>query len=313
MIRRKRTGDRGLDAALDRCLAAVEAGEAPEDAAAREPAGTAELASLLATAGDLRRALSLEPDPARRSATRARVLAAAAASPARPVGYRPWARLGRALAPLAAAFLALALLLGASVEASAHALPGDTLYPLKLAVERVRYAAALSQEDRAALHLEFAERRLEEVQALTDRGRPVSEGVLDALASELDAAARARQEGDLSAAGQARLEWLAGTAQAVLQALAEQAPNDAARRALESAQHAGPPAAVPPAGTRPGEAPRGSGADVPGPDPGAGPPDDVPRGRPDGAGPPADPPAGGGDAPGREDAPGPSGRGNPRR
>ncbi|HEY8489651.1 MAG TPA: hypothetical protein VIO14_01530, partial [Dehalococcoidia bacterium] len=119
MIRRKRTEDGGLDAALDRCLTAVEAGEAPEDAAAREPAQAAALAGLLETAGELRRAFSLEPDPARRNATRARVLAAAAARPATPARPSPWLRFGRALAPLAAAFLALALLLGASVEASA--------------------------------------------------------------------------------------------------------------------------------------------------------------------------------------------------
>jgi len=52
------------------------------------------------------------------------------------------------------------------VGASAQALPGDTLYPVKLTVEKVQLSLALSDQSRADLRVEFAGRRLEEMVAL---------------------------------------------------------------------------------------------------------------------------------------------------
>ncbi|MBI2550974.1 hypothetical protein HYV73_01350 [Candidatus Uhrbacteria bacterium] len=57
----------------------------------------------------------------------------------------------------------------ASVQA-ATTVPGDVLYPVKLATERVQVSFA-SQEDRPALHAEFAQRRLDEVSEIQGSAR----------------------------------------------------------------------------------------------------------------------------------------------
>jgi hypothetical protein len=50
-------------------------------------------------------------------------------------------------------------------------LPGDALYPAKIAFERLDLLASLSPEKQARLHIEFASRRLTEIQALVFDGR----------------------------------------------------------------------------------------------------------------------------------------------
>jgi hypothetical protein len=65
---------------------------------------------------------------------------------------------------------AFVILSGGTVYASAHALPGDTLYPLKTTLEDLRLELA-SNEGESILYEQLAERRLEEIQALLDAGR----------------------------------------------------------------------------------------------------------------------------------------------
>ncbi|HJR89044.1 MAG TPA: DUF5667 domain-containing protein [Aeromicrobium sp.] len=60
--------------------------------------------------------------------------------------------------------------LGGMASASESALPGDTLYPVKRATERVELSFHRGLEDRGAFQLELAERRLSEAQALSERG-----------------------------------------------------------------------------------------------------------------------------------------------
>ena len=50
-----------------------------------------------------------------------------------------------------------------SVSASSESVPGDVLYPVKIATERMQLTLASSTEKRAELHIEFADRRLEEI------------------------------------------------------------------------------------------------------------------------------------------------------
>lgn len=57
------------------------------------------------------------------------------------------------------------------LQASRYWLPGDTLYPLKPVVENVRLLASFSPERDAALHIEYAHRRLIEVQSLVLENR----------------------------------------------------------------------------------------------------------------------------------------------
>lgn len=78
------------------------------------------------------------------------------------------------------ASLAVIFVLGLSgiwaTTASAAALPGDVLYPLKLAGEEVDLALSFTAEGDAALLVEQATERLSEVQALIEAGRPEQVG-----------------------------------------------------------------------------------------------------------------------------------------
>lgn len=92
---------------------------------------------------------------------------------------------------LAAAFVAAAMLLvfgaGSAVAASSDAVPGDPLYGFKRAVERISLAMHRDPVGRAALHLQFADERLDEVAALVVRGQDAS-GLIDDLEAELNGA-----------------------------------------------------------------------------------------------------------------------------
>jgi hypothetical protein len=60
----------------------------------------------------------------------------------------------------------------ATVNASFSSVPGDFLYPVKLATERVQLTLAITNnEQRARLHAEFASRRLEEVMDIAGSNR----------------------------------------------------------------------------------------------------------------------------------------------
>jgi len=71
-----------------------------------------------------------------------------------------------------ASIVALVLGSGLSVSASQMALPGDTLYSLKIASERVQVALAFKEESRAKIHVELAGKRLNEVKRIKENTDP---------------------------------------------------------------------------------------------------------------------------------------------
>ncbi|HEU5266754.1 MAG TPA: DUF5667 domain-containing protein [Jatrophihabitans sp.] len=81
----------------------------------------------------------------------------------RGIGWR------RPLAATACVLVVLGLALGVAVWLSRSALPGDSLYGLKRASERVQLFFASSDTDRAKDYLQFARRRATEVNALLHR------------------------------------------------------------------------------------------------------------------------------------------------
>ena len=64
----------------------------------------------------------------------------------------------------------IALLVSATVTASAAALPGEPLYGVKRAAEEAQLSLATDSEQRAGLRLELADRRLDEAVKLVARG-----------------------------------------------------------------------------------------------------------------------------------------------
>ena len=71
------------------------------------------------------------------------------------------------------------------VATSAHALPGDLLYPVKTAVENVQVLITRDPEDRGTLLVEQANRRVDEAREIVKLGRPVLnlalQGTIEAL------------------------------------------------------------------------------------------------------------------------------------
>ncbi len=88
----------------------------------------------------------------------------------------------------AALVLALFISGGTTVYASQESLPDDVLYPVKTGVENLRLALTRTPEARASLHLELAERRIEEVVAQSRLGRDITVSALENAAVQTDAA-----------------------------------------------------------------------------------------------------------------------------
>lgn len=83
-----------------------------------------------------------------------------------------------ALRPLAVGLTAFVFMVGGwagMVSASFDSVPGDVLYPVKIANEKAQLAMALSGERKAKLHVEFASRRLDEIVTITASDSPEKE------------------------------------------------------------------------------------------------------------------------------------------
>ena len=170
-------GTRGNPADLDRLLDRLGAGE--------EPGATGDLAPFLHPAQVARAALvrSLDREVAAEQLAALRIERARGAVVAPPVRRRG------TRAAVAAVLTALLLVLGAgsAIAASGDALPGDPLYGVKRAVERISLAMHRDPVGRTALHLRFADIRLHEVAVLVAEGKDVSD-VVGALEAELEGA-----------------------------------------------------------------------------------------------------------------------------
>jgi Domain of unknown function (DUF5667) len=86
--------------------------------------------------------------------------------------YQPWFY-RPAITYLAIVIFVLVVLFGggiATASAAGNALPGDALYPVKLDLEQARLALTTNRVRKAELHLEFAQRRMGEINALAELG-----------------------------------------------------------------------------------------------------------------------------------------------
>jgi hypothetical protein len=113
--------------------------------------------------------------------------------------------IGRPLAVVASVVTVFALLLGGAVWMSQKSLPGDSLYGLKRASERLQLATATSPTEEASDHLEFAEIRAGEVRDLLGRtsaaGRgPQADAAVSAGTARLIQSTLASADSDVKAA-----------------------------------------------------------------------------------------------------------------
>lgn len=190
-----------LDSILEEVLLAIEQGENAEACLARYPEQAEALRPLLQTVQMLRSLREEVPSP---SLARGRELFLREAARLRrrervarwKVQWRrflqgltlsPVVRRGWAVAVLTVTILACLMGWGV-VVASAQSLPGDPLYPMKLAVERVQLTFTFDPEERAQLEEQFQARRVQEARALLQMGRKAKvhfEGLIEEMNDDI--------------------------------------------------------------------------------------------------------------------------------
>jgi hypothetical protein len=177
-----------FEVVLDKAISCLERGEAVEDCLVRYPPEYAgRLEPLLRMSAFSMRVLAhVEPSSeAALAAGKQRLLAAAAQRKPtrRPKGLLSLFPLPmRGLVTAALVVLLLVVVAGEVAVASASSLPGDSLYPVKLATEQVRLLLTFDTQARDHLRAEFAQERRAEVMAVLEASRRVPvkfEGTLE--------------------------------------------------------------------------------------------------------------------------------------
>jgi Domain of unknown function (DUF5667) len=141
-----------------------------------------------------------------------------------------------------ATLVAAAFVVVGAVAASADSLPDSALYPVKGVVENLRGALAFSPADRLAYHLDLAQTRLIEAEAMIARHRvDLADKALNALNDQLNAAAivvQAEKASDATAglAMESRLEQAVAIHDNQLAGLQGQVTSPAAINAIAKAR-----------------------------------------------------------------------------
>jgi len=148
----------------------------------------------------------------------------------------------RLIVTLLAAAISVLLLTGSAVAASAGALPGQLLYPVKRAVEKIDLSLHGDAASKARLHLQFAQRRLDELSTLLELRRSGQNVDIGAAMRAYQAEINAVQADVADAQPGAQLEALLGHVQdelaghlAVLEQLRDNVVPPQARDAIQNA------------------------------------------------------------------------------
>ena len=175
-----------FDQVLDECIDRLLRGESLEDCLKDYPEHAEQLGPLLRTAAVAREATtSVEARPEFKArlryeiASRARGATQPASSGSPFLGWAPrWA------VAIVSVCLLFVLAGGSTVAAASSSVPGDTLYSVKTTSERVWLAVTFSDGAKARLQARFAQRRVQEMARLIERGET---GDLRSLSAKLDA------------------------------------------------------------------------------------------------------------------------------
>ncbi len=267
-----------IDTILDKCLSQMRSGEADIEAClARYPKHASQLQPLLEAASLLWQAPQPQPKPeavsrgeelllkavAERQASRAlhnsvqrpktggiaskiRRLLAWIGGPKRvpdrrrfqPVGLR-WRWAGVAVG--VAVFFSLS---AGGIAASGNSMPGELLYPVKIATEKARLTLTPSDVGKAGLHIAFAERRVQEIAEMGRRGGAEEVTILaTSLAQNLEETKRmveaiAVEGGDISDL-QARLEQSAAQQLGILEETLDEVPEQTKSSIAEALKRTG--------------------------------------------------------------------------
>jgi hypothetical protein len=187
-----------LTSSLAKCLDGMTRTDDIEATLGEFPERAEELRPLVRTAALVRRYYDtpLESPPGGLRAGRAQLLAEAAQyrkkAASRPVHPREQRAGRRFLLKFATALLAAVIAL-VSVStgvawAAKDSLPGETLYPVKLASEDLQLSLASDPAARVGLSLQFAARRAEEIQAMVRDGQSIPESVINRMKNHYEQA-----------------------------------------------------------------------------------------------------------------------------
>jgi len=181
---------KGIEEILNICLDRITVkGDSIEQCLESYPERAEELEPLLRAALSVVEASSVEPRPEFEKVAKYRLLSAVQAKEREKIERRmPLWSWRRGWAVALAVILVLILVGGSTVTASASSLPGDTLYPVKTATEKVQGFFTFGSQGKANFHIKIAQRRLDELKALSEKKRSIPESVLNMMNVETDAA-----------------------------------------------------------------------------------------------------------------------------
>ncbi|MBL7119144.1 MAG: hypothetical protein ISS53_00505 [Dehalococcoidia bacterium] len=192
---------------LDQCIDRLLQGESLEQCLQRYPEQAAQLEPLLRVALAAQKASAVEPRPEfkaqARYQMRSLLYAGKRKSQPRRIPVLGWLPRWATAAVIGVLFVLVAG--SGTVAAASDSLPGEILYSVKMATERVQFAFTFSDEGTARLHAKFAARRAEEMARLAEGGHTgrvaglVSrfEDHLEAI-EDLAASSREREPGDVA-------------------------------------------------------------------------------------------------------------------
>jgi hypothetical protein len=174
-----------LESILNDCIDRLLRGESLEQCLQRYPERAAELRPLLQVALAALRASAVEPRAEFKAQARYQMRSLLHARELKRQPKRlPLLRwLPRWAVIVIVAIFAFLVAGTGTVAAASDSLPGDTLYAVKLATERVQLAFTFSDTGKAKLEAKFAGRRAEEMARIADRDDPEK---VEALLSRLE-------------------------------------------------------------------------------------------------------------------------------
>jgi hypothetical protein len=237
----KKSFDDILDICLDRVLVN---GDTIEQCLESYPEQSGELEPLLRAALSTVKASShIEPSPELQRLAKQQLISALEDKGKKRAERRmPLWGWQRRWAVALAAVLILILIGVGTVSASAGSLPGDTLYPVKTAIEKVQGFFTFGSEAKANFHMKLAQQRLDELKLLVEGNRNIPESFPGVVNTETEGAieilSRNKQVGNASID---RLVRLTSSQEAELGELMEKVPSKAKlklQEALVRSEHA---------------------------------------------------------------------------
>ena len=216
-----------IEEALNDCIERMDGGEPLGSCLASYPDLADELRPLLELSHAVTEtSLSIKPRGEFKAAARHRFHAALAGKGSKvaktKAAFRGWRF---RWATVAVAALLIFVVGGGMGVASANSMPGEPLYRIKTLTERIRMGLTFGNENKAQLHMNFAERRSDEMQTLIDDGdlegaNNIGVQMANHLARARTAAPALLESDDIVA----RLETLANRQVAMLEAIYDKTP-----------------------------------------------------------------------------------------